>query len=82
MGRRTLASLCEEYEVKDYFELLCKVWLTGKKKEALRMVFQMRPKNIKEFMVELNNCTFTGILGDDGPWQPEFLDKIIWELDI
>lgn len=78
MAKKTLESLAKAYEVDDFFDYICETYLNGNKKSALELFNEMRPGDRKDFMNELNYCTFDG----DGPWQMDLLHSIIYSLKI
>ena len=78
---KSLKALCKEYEVEDFFKYICNVFTQSSDKfHAISLFKQMRKNDKKDFMIELNNCTF-GEFGD-GPWQVELLDCIINSLEL
>lgn len=79
MGKRTLESLAKLYYVEDYFDFICQAWLNGEKKLAMNLFNDMKSSDKKDFMNELNYCTFMRKFGD-GPWQMDFLHEIIYSL--
>ena len=79
MRKKTLKELEECFGVESYFDFLCKFWIRGDKVLAMNLFREMKSSDMKDFMNELNFCTFTQEFGD-GPWQMEFLHEIIYSL--
>ena len=71
------------HNTKNFFNFICERYLDGKEDEALELFKEMRPGDKKDFMNELNYCTFKDIpKSDGGPWQMDFLRRIIYSLKL
>lgn len=66
------------HNTKNFFHLICKTYIDGDKDKAISLFKEMRPSDKKDFMNELNYCTFKKF--GDGPWQMDLLHDIIYSL--
>lgn len=79
MAAKSLQCLGMKYNTKNFFHFVCKTFKDGDKEKAVSLFKEMRPDDKKDFMNELNYCTFTEQFGD-GPWQMDLLHEIIYSL--
>ncbi len=81
MRKKTLKELEKQFKEDNFFDFICRKWVQGEEILAMSLFKEMRSDDKKDFMNELNYCTFTKKFGD-GPWQMEFLQKIIYSINV